>query len=89
MKLETRQWWKRPVSWAVVAAIRLYQLTLARALGPCCRFHPSCSEYWIEAIESHGLGRGIWLGLKRLGRCHPFHPGGVDPVPPALESGVK
>jgi uncharacterized protein len=64
-----------------IALIRLYQLTLGRLVGPCCRFYPSCSQYWIEALEKHGVFHGVWLGMKRLLRCHPFHPGGVDPVP--------
>ena len=67
----------------LTALIRLYQLTLSPLLGPRCRFHPSCSHYMQEAISTHGVLRGLWLGLCRLGRCHPFHPGGYDPVPPA------
>ncbi|MCU0539207.1 MAG: membrane protein insertion efficiency factor YidD [Desulfobacterales bacterium] len=62
-------------------AIRAYQLTLSPVLGPACRFYPSCSEYTLQAISRHGPTRGLLLGLKRLLRCHPFHPGGVDPVP--------
>jgi putative membrane protein insertion efficiency factor len=49
--------------------------------GANCRFHPSCSEYAREAIDRHGAGKGSWLTLRRLGRCHPYHPGGFDPVP--------
>ncbi len=64
-----------------VAVIRLYQLTISRMLPSSCRFYPSCSEYTKQAIELHGLRRGVWLGLKRLARCHPFNPGGYDPVP--------
>jgi putative membrane protein insertion efficiency factor len=62
--------------------IRAYQLALSPLLGPRCRFYPSCSHYALEALEQHGLARGLWLALRRVGRCHPFHPGGVDPVPP-------
>ena len=62
--------------------IRLYQRALSPLLGPRCRYYPSCSQYALEALEEHGLLRGLWLALKRIGRCHPLHPGGFDPVPP-------
>jgi putative membrane protein insertion efficiency factor len=65
----------------LIAIIRAYRLTLSPLLGPACRFAPSCSAYWIEALERHGAPKGCWLGVKRLARCHPFHPGGPDPVP--------
>ncbi len=65
----------------LTAMIRAYQMVLSPVLGNNCRFHPSCSEYAREAIESHGAVRGGWLSLKRLGRCHPFNHGGLDPVP--------
>jgi hypothetical protein len=73
-----------------VLLIRLYQWTLSPLIGPACRFHPTCSRYALEAIERFGVVRGSWLALRRLGRCHPWHPGGFDPVPagpvePALE----
>ena len=61
--------------------IRLYQRALSPLLGPRCRYYPSCSQYALEALEEHGLLRGLWLALKRIGRCHPLHPGGFDPVP--------
>jgi uncharacterized protein len=61
--------------------IRAYQLGLSPLLGPRCRFYPSCSHYAIEAIESHGALRGSWMSAKRICRCHPFNPGGFDPVP--------
>ena len=61
--------------------IRLYQWTLSPLLGPTCRFYPSCSHYARQAILQFGVLRGGWLALKRLGRCHPWHPGGFDPVP--------
>jgi len=62
--------------------IRAYQLSLSPWLGPRCRFYPSCSCYAHTAIEEHGAMRGVWLALRRLLRCHPFHEGGYDPVPP-------
>lgn len=61
--------------------IRLYQRTISRALPATCRFYPSCSEYGYQAIEKHGLVRGGWLAVRRICRCHPFNPGGYDPVP--------
>jgi len=66
---------------AASLAIRLYQLVLSPFLGGQCRFYPSCSEYTREAIDKYGLLKGIFLGLRRLLRCHPFHPGGVDHIP--------
>lgn len=66
-----------------LVTIRAYQLTLSPYIGRQCRFYPSCSHYAMEAIERHGLLRGGKLALLRLGRCHPFHPGGVDLVPAA------
>jgi putative membrane protein insertion efficiency factor len=61
--------------------IRGYQLAISPLLGPRCRFYPSCSQYAMEAIETHGALRGTWLTIKRISRCHPFHEGGFDPVP--------
>jgi len=61
--------------------IRIYQRTLSRVLPPSCRFTPSCSEYGAQAISRYGVWRGGWLTMKRIGRCHPFHPGGYNPVP--------
>ncbi|MFQ5576430.1 MAG: membrane protein insertion efficiency factor YidD [Anaerolineae bacterium] len=62
-------------------AIEIYQKTISKALPPSCRFYPSCSHYGYEAIEKYGLVKGGWLTVKRVSRCHPFHPGGYDPVP--------
>jgi putative membrane protein insertion efficiency factor len=65
----------------VLGAIRLYQRIISPAFPPSCRFTPTCSEYTYEAVERYGVPRGLWLGVRRLLRCHPFHPGGHDPVP--------
>jgi len=66
---------------ALVALVRAYQVVLSPLFGDCCRFHPSCSEYMIEAIEVHGALKGALLGLWRILRCHPFGKSGYDPVP--------
>jgi len=63
------------------ALIAAYRYTLSPLLGRSCRFFPSCSEYAMEALERHGALRGSWLALRRVARCHPWHPGGYDPVP--------
>jgi len=68
-------------SYILVKSIRIYQLTLSLVIGQRCRFYPSCSSYAIEAIEIHGPGKGSLMALRRISKCHPFHPGGVDPVP--------
>jgi putative membrane protein insertion efficiency factor len=62
--------------------IAIYQRTLSPLLPPACRFHPTCSHYAAQALLDHGALRGSWLTVRRLSRCHPFHPGGLDPVPP-------
>ena len=66
----------------LTAPIRAYQVLVSPLLGPRCRFYPSCSSYAVEAIRRHGPVRGTWLALRRLLRCHPWNPGGPDPVPP-------
>ena len=65
----------------LIGPIRLYQWAISPAFPKRCRFHPTCSQYAVEAIDKHGALRGSWLALKRIAKCHPFHPGGVDPVP--------
>ncbi|HOW63017.1 MAG TPA: membrane protein insertion efficiency factor YidD [Candidatus Contendobacter sp.] len=65
----------------LIALIRGYQWFISPLLGNHCRFYPSCSQYAREAIERHGAVRGVWLAIRRVARCHPWHPGGVDPVP--------
>ena len=64
----------------MIGAIRTYQVIFSPWLPSSCRFYPSCSEYMRQAIEKYGTARGVWLGLKRLGRCHPLSAGGIDPV---------
>jgi len=75
------------VSRVLLALLSGYRRFVAPMLGPRCRFVPSCSAYAVEAIERHGAARGSWLTLRRLSRCHPFHPGGVDPVPDQVPTG--
>lgn len=65
----------------LLALIRFYQYAISPLLGRRCRFFPSCSEYAVEALEKHGAIAGTWLALKRLSHCHPWNPGGFDPVP--------
>ena len=66
----------------LIAMLGMYKRYVSPLLPPACRFEPTCSEYMAEALRVHGCGRGLWLGVRRLGRCHPWHPGGFDPVPP-------
>jgi putative membrane protein insertion efficiency factor len=61
--------------------IKVWQRTFSRVLPPSCRFTPSCSQYGVEALQKYGAWKGGWLTIKRIGRCHPFNPGGYDPVP--------
>lgn len=65
----------------MIALVRGYRYLISPLLGPSCRFHPTCSEYAITALDRHGALRGGWFTLRRLLRCHPWHPGGYDPVP--------
>jgi uncharacterized protein len=64
---------------AVIGLVRIYQYTLSPLIGGQCRFHPTCSNYMIGAVEKYGALRGGWRGLRRIARCHPWRPGGVDP----------
>ncbi|MCP4104268.1 MAG: membrane protein insertion efficiency factor YidD [Desulfobacteraceae bacterium] len=65
----------------ILILIRAYQYTVSPLLGPACRFYPSCSEYAHQAVMRYGLIKGLWISFKRILRCHPFNPGGIDPVP--------
>jgi len=65
----------------LILAVRGYQVSVGQLLPPSCRYFPSCSAYAIEAITKHGAARGTWLAVRRIARCHPFRPGGYDPVP--------
>lgn len=66
----------------LIRLLRAYQRFISPLLSPRCRFYPSCSAYALEAVQVHGAAKGSWLAMRRLSRCHPFHPGGLDPVPP-------
>lgn len=72
---------KNPLTKPLVWLVRAYQLAISPFLPPSCRFYPSCSHYAIEALQRHGIVKGLWLAVRRVGRCHPWHPGGHDPVP--------
>jgi len=69
------------IRWFAIKLIRLYQLLISPLMGSNCRFYPSCSAYMIEAMERFGFFKGLYLGLRRLGKCHPLNDGGMDPVP--------
>src|SRR3954471_5755239 len=69
------------LAWPLIMLVRGYQLFLSPFLPPSCRYTPSCSAYAIEALQRHGALRGSWLAVRRIARCHPFRPGGYDPVP--------
>ncbi len=69
------------MSLPLILLIRIYQYAISPWLGSRCRFSPSCSAYALDALQAHGLFKGFWLALKRISRCHPWHPGGYDPVP--------
>ena len=76
-----------PLAWLLKLAVLAYRYALSPLLGPRCRFYPSCSAYALEALEQHGAIEGAWLSLRRILRCHPWHPGGYDPVPEGATTG--
>lgn len=79
-----------PAQWLLLQPIRLYRRWLSPLkTQPTCRFHPTCSSYAHGAITSHGALKGSWLAVKRILKCHPFHPGGLDPVPPVQARGRR
>lgn len=80
---------RHPVRALLVGLVRGYQLLISPLLGPTCRYYPSCSRYAIQALEIHGVLRGSWLAIRRLLRCHPWSPGGVDHVPPARSTAAE
>ena len=71
-----------PVARLLLLLVQAYRRLISPLLGPHCRFAPTCSAYAVEALQVHGAARGGWLAVRRIARCHPFHPGGHDPVPP-------
>lgn len=71
--------------WLLMKLVRAYQVVVSPLLPPACRFEPTCSNYAIGALTQHGAVCGSWLAVKRIGRCHPWHPGGFDPVPEACD----
>ncbi len=79
MRVSPWRWPALAVSTVLILLIRVYQLTISPMLGPTCRFEPTCSRYTIEALRKYGLFKGLFKGLTRLLRCHPWHPGGYDP----------
>ncbi|MBY6188763.1 membrane protein insertion efficiency factor YidD [Marinobacter hydrocarbonoclasticus] len=74
-----------PLQRVLILLVKGYQKGISPLLGPSCRFTPSCSHYAIGAISSHGVLYGCWLAIRRILKCHPLHPGGNDPVPPAKQ----
>lgn len=84
--MQRRAWWRtlgaalvQAPAWLLIALVRVYQWTLSPLIGRQCRFQPTCSHYFIGAVQKYGAIRGAWRGVRRIGRCHPWHPGGYDP----------
>ncbi|ENJ6136976.1 membrane protein insertion efficiency factor YidD [Bacillus cereus] len=72
-----------------IGIIRFYQKFISPMTPPTCRFYPTCSHYGLEAFQKHGAFKGVWLTCKRILKCHPFHPGGFDPVPDKKDDKVN
>ncbi|RMG67834.1 MAG: membrane protein insertion efficiency factor YidD [Calditrichaeota bacterium] len=75
------------MKYLLIFLVRFYQIAFSGLFPPSCRFYPTCSQYALEALQEHGAIKGGWLSIKRIARCHPFHPGGVDPVPKRSKQG--
>ena len=75
------------MKYVVIWLLKAYRVVISPLYGQVCRYHPSCSAYALEAVEQHGTFRGVWLGVRRLARCHPWAAGGSDPVPPRGAAG--
>ena len=73
------------MKYLLIGLVRLYQLIISPYLPSSCRYHPTCSQYGIDALRQHGALKGGWLGIKRIARCHPWSEGGYDPVPPSTQ----
>ena len=80
---------KKEMRRLLIALVRFYQMAVSPYFAPSCRYTPTCSSYAIEAIRSHGIFRGSWLAIYRIGRCHPWCEGGYDPVPSSKSTGCK
>jgi hypothetical protein len=70
----------------LIHGVKVYQKSISPFFAPSCRFHPTCSSYMIQALNLHGAVKGLWLGVRRIGRCHPFNEGGIDNVPETEKS---
>lgn len=75
------------LKWPLIGLVKFYRLFISPMLGPRCRFHPTCSEYALIALQRYGAFKGTWLAARRISKCHPWNPGGFDPVPE--KSGIK
>ncbi|WP_130345354.1 membrane protein insertion efficiency factor YidD [Herbihabitans rhizosphaerae] len=77
-----------PIAWVLLLPVHAYRKFIGPLLPPVCRFYPSCSAYAVESLTTHGAIKGSWLTLRRLAKCGPWHPGGLDPVPPRKRPGT-
>ncbi|MCD6342502.1 MAG: membrane protein insertion efficiency factor YidD [Spirochaetaceae bacterium] len=69
------------LAWPFIVLVKMYQFIISPLFPGSCRFYPTCSSYSVEALKKHGLFKGLWMSVRRVGRCHPGNPGGYDPVP--------